>query len=134
MRRLFFVCAVASLLVAVGPMAWAATNLNTSRSNIYRLVYDTIAVTPAQATTILTELNKIGPGVNEATVRKLLQKQGVNLSLIQKIDIVPAGQRSEKIPAILILKNPADGPAAREIAVSDSGVVTPKPVPIPIKK
>jgi len=134
MRRLVLVSAIASLIVAVRPMAWAATNLNLSKSNVNRVVYDTTAVTLAQAASILADLDKMGPGVNEATVRKLLEKQGVNLSLIQKIDIVPAGQRGWTIPTILILKNPADGPAAREIAVSDSGVVTPKPVPIPIKK
>jgi hypothetical protein len=120
MRRLFFVCAVASLLVAVGSMAWAGT-INTSKSNTFRLAYDTTAVSPAQAAAVLKELDKIGPGATEATVRKLLQKQGVNLSLIKLIRIVPAGQRrgGEKIPLILILTNPADEPAA--LAVSDPG-------------
>ncbi|MGH7800414.1 MAG: hypothetical protein ACREOW_07255 [Thermodesulfobacteriota bacterium] len=120
MRRLFLVGAITTLLVAIGSVAWAAINLNSSKSNIYRVTYDTTAVTPTQAAAVLQELGKIGPGVNEATVRKLLQQQGVNLSLIKLIRIIPAAQRRERIPAILILTDPAhEAPA---IADFDPGV------------
>ncbi len=141
MRRLFLVSVIASFLVAVVSMAWATINLNSSKSNIYRMVYDTKAVTPAQAAAVLKELDKIGPEaneatsrralstwVNEATVRKLLQKQGVDLSLIKQIRIIPAGERrgSEKIPLVIIVTNPGDVPAA--LAVSDEGVGPVKPI------
>lgn len=119
MRRFFSVYAVASLLVAMGSMAWAATNLNSSRSNVYRVTHDT-AVTATQAAAVLKELDKVGPGATEASVREVLRRLGVNQpNLI--VHIMPAGQRrgSERIPLILLLTNPADEPAA--IAVSDAG-------------
>ena len=93
----------------------AGSNLNSSRSNIYRVTYDTTAVNLTQTAAVLKELDKIGPGANEATVRKLLQKQGVNLSLIKKISILGP---LNKLETILILTNSADVPQA--IAVSDS--------------
>lgn len=129
MKRLFPVCAIAGLLMAVGSMAWAATNLNSSRSNIYRLTHDP-AVTAVQAAAVLQELDKLGPGANEATVRMLLQKQGVNLSLIKLIRIIPPGT-TDKLQTILILTNPADEGPARHIAVSDSGVANPRPIVVP---
>jgi hypothetical protein len=125
MKRLFFVCVVASLLVAAGSMAWAGT-INTSKSNTFLLTYDTTAVSQAQAAAVLKELDKIGRGANEATVRKLLQKTGVNLSLIKKISFLGP---LNKLETILILTNPADEAQARHIAVGDS---LPQPRP-PIK-
>ena len=102
-------------LVALGSISLAGSNLNSSRSNIYRVTYDTTAVNLTQTAAVLKELDKIGPGANEATVRKLLQKQGVNLSLIKKISILGP---LNKLETILILTNSADVPQA--IAVSDS--------------
>ena len=118
MKRLSAMSAITVLLVAMVSNSWAATNLNSSRSNIYRVTYDLTAVSSAQAAAISKELDKIGPGVNEATVRTLLQKKGVNSPNLL-IRIIPAAQRGEKIPAILLLTKPEDGPAA--IAVSDAG-------------
>lgn len=113
--------------------AAASINLNSSRSNIYRVMYQQ-GVTPAQATAILTELGKSGgSGLNEAMVRQVLRKAGVGG--INKIILMPAN-RASALPTIILMTstNPADEQAAREIAVSDSGVVsTPKP-PIIIKK
>lgn len=119
MRRLFLVCAIAGLLVAVGSMAWAATNLNSSRSNIYRVTHDT-AVTSAQVAAIGAELDKMGPGATEASVREVLRKLGINLpNLI--VRIVPTGQRRgiEKTPLVILVTDPGAVPAA--IAVSDAG-------------
>src|SRR3990167_3878840 len=100
MRQLLLFGVVTTLLVTVGSMAWAASNLNSSRSNIYRVTYDTTAVNPTQAAAVLKALDESGPGANEATVRKLLQKQGVNLSLIKKISILGP---LNKLETILIL-------------------------------
>lgn len=119
MKRLLTLGAVASLLVAMGSMVWAATNLNSSKSNVYRVTHGS-AVTQAQAARVLNELDMIGLGATEATVREVLRKLGINQpNLI--VRIVPAGQRrgSERISLILLLTNPADEPAA--IAVSDAG-------------
>lgn len=90
----------------------ASINLNSSRSNIYRLVVPAHVVTPSQAAAVLKALDKIGAGVNEPTLRRVLTQQGVNLNLIKKIEIIPASQRNEKIPAILLLADPGDKAAA----------------------
>ncbi len=116
---------IAFTLMACMSLAWASISLNSSRSNVYRVTYHTGAVSPTQAAAVLKELDKIGPGANEAVVKKILQQQGVNLSLIKQVRIVPAGQRREKIPLVLILMDPKDGPAA--IAVSDPGTPSDKP-------
>ncbi len=106
---------IAGLLVAVSSPA--ASNLNSSKSNLNRLTYDTTAVTPAQATLILKDLDTIGQ-IDETKVRQLLRARGINApNLI--IRIVPAGQRREKIPAILLLMNPKD--ESQALAVSDPG-------------
>ena len=133
MRRLFLFGAITTLLVTMVSISWAATNLNSSRSNNYRVTYDTTAVTPAQMVGVLKALDKIGPGVNEAEVRRVLQQQGVNLAPIKKISILPP-DKTRKEPLIMLLKNQADEVQARHIAVSDSGVGGPKSPPITIKK
>ncbi|MFI5165632.1 MAG: hypothetical protein ACHQQS_03350 [Thermoanaerobaculales bacterium] len=104
--------ALAGVFVAVASISWGSIALNSSRSNIYRLVCPTNVATAAKAAAILKALDKAGPGVTEAKVRTVLTQQGVNLSLIKKIEIVPAAQRNEKVPAILLLADPADLPAA----------------------
>src|SRR3972149_6321591 len=101
---------LALALVALVSISWAATNLNSSRSNIYRMVYDTTAVTSRQAAAVLKKLDEIGPEANEATIRRLLQQRGVNLSLIKKIAVSSDGKGN---PCILILRNPAHEAAAR---------------------
>src|SRR5664280_2625501 len=101
-----------SLILAAVLFALASIALNSSRSNIYRLVCPTTVVTPAQAAAILKALDKIGPGVTEEKLRQILLTQGVNLTLVKKIEIIPAAQRNEKIPAILLLADPGDHAAA----------------------
>ena len=115
-RSQFAIAATTILLVTMASLAWAAANLNSSKSNVYRVTYDTTAVTAAQATAVLHALDKIGPGVNEAGVRRVLQQQGVNLSAIRKISIVPP-DRTRKEPLILLLTNPADEAQALAAAV-----------------
>ena len=103
---------LAVFLVALASISWASINLNSSRSNIYRLVCPATVVTPAQAAAVLKALDKIGAGASEAKLREILSAQGVNLALIKKIEIIPAAQRNEKIPAILLLADPGDHAAA----------------------
>ena len=122
-RYVFLVGALASLVMTLAAVSHAATNLNSSRSNVYRLVYPPV-VTPAQATAILAELDKVKPGgdVDEATVRAILQKHigAVKSARNQKLIIIirPAGG-TPKLKSILLLENAADEPQA--IAVSDEG-------------
>ena len=109
MRHLVVVGGIASLLVAMASTSWAATNLNTSRSNIYRMVYPTNVVTPAQAAATLRELDQIAPkrDVSEATLRGALRKSGVPVDRIKKIILRKDG-------TIIVLENPADEAQAAE--------------------
>ena len=119
MRRLLGIGAITSLLVAMTSICFAATNLNSSRSNNYKLVYSETLVTPAQAASILAELDKIGPkgDVDEATLRKILLKRGVPVGSIKKI--VMRKSVSIEIMNIILLTDLAD--EAQALAVSDAG-------------
>lgn len=122
MKRLFVPALVAALLVATSSPSWAATNLNSSKSNIYRVTYDTSVVNPAQASALLAELDKLGPA-DEATLKKWLpanfKKHGIQADQIKKIVILPASSTRKNI-TIIFLRNPAD--ESRALAVSDEGV------------
>lgn len=110
MKRLFLVAAIASLVATMASISWAATNLNSSRSNIYRLVYSADGMTLTQAAGLGVELDKT-PLVDEAAVRKALQKLFIptNFKLIR---IIPG-----KPTTVLLLTNPADEAEAKRIAM-----------------
>jgi hypothetical protein len=133
MKRLLTLSAVASLLVMMLSLSYAASNLNLSKSNINRLVYPTGLVSEAQANAILAELDKAGGTVGAGQVTEIIKRHGVQTDRVKKIVILPADKPGKQITVIL-LTNPAEETQAREIAVSDSGLVSPKPVPKPIKK
>jgi hypothetical protein len=105
----------------------AATNLNSSKSNVNRLIYPADTVSPAQAAAILADLDtatKSGGRVNlEGAVNEALKKQGLETK-IKKIIIKPASARGQ-LTTIIILSNPAD--EAQAIAVADEGVPADKP-------
>lgn len=92
------------------------------------MIYDTTVVSPAQASALLAELDKIGPA-DEARLKMWLpanfKRFGIQGDLIKKISI----RKVDKASPILILlrKNPADEGAA--LAVSDEGASGTKPVP-----
>lgn len=133
MRRLLALSAVAGLLVMMGSLSNATANLNLSKSNINRLVYPAGLVSEAQANAILVELDKAGGTVGAGQVTEIIKRHGVQTDRVKKIVIVPA-DKPGKHGTVILLTNPADETQAREIAVSDSGAVGPKPVPKPIKK
>ena len=111
-RYVFLVCAMALVLVMAGPLSWAASNLNLSKSNVNRVVYPP-ALTPAAATAILADLDKLGPGTDEAAIRAVVQKHrgksaaGGNFI----IRVLPPGG-SPKLRTILILEHAGDEQAA----------------------
>lgn len=109
---------ITAALAIMASLSWAASNLNSSKSNLNRLTYDTRAVTAAQAALILKDLDA-GGGLDEARVRQVLRARGINAPNLLLIRIVPAGQRRERLPLILLLTNPAD--EAQGLAVSDPG-------------
>ena len=92
----------------------ASINLNSSRSNICRLIYPASEVSQAQATAILAELDKLGPA-NEATVKhwfaQNFKRHGVQADHIKEIRFVPA-DKTRKLVTIALLTNSKDEPAA----------------------
>lgn len=112
---------IAFALLGMTSTAWATINLNSSKSNMYRVIYDTSVVSPAQASALLLGLDKLGPA-NEATLKKWLpanfRMNGIQSDAIRKIIILPINDARKSI-SVIILSNPADEPQA--LAVSDEG-------------
>ena len=127
--RVISIAFVLSLLIfGAAIYAQAATNLNSSRSNIYRLIYPTDAVSQAQAAAILADLDAAtqqsqGRVNLEGAVSQALTKQGLGTQ-IKKTIIQPAGA-TRPLTTIIILSNPAD--EAQALAVSDAGTPADKP-------
>jgi hypothetical protein len=113
-------CVLALLLVAA--TAWASINLNSSRSNIYRLTYPSDLATPAQVKAILADLDKMGP-VDEAKLKQWLpanfKRFGIAGDRIKKLIIVPRGKEMKEI-GIILLTRPEDEAAAIAVTVKSS--------------
>jgi hypothetical protein len=110
-------CVLASLLVATA--AWAASNLNLSKSNFYRLTYASDVVSPAQATALLAELDRIGPA-DEARLKQWLpanfKRLGIAGDRIRKL-VVLAPNKKMKETGIILLTRPEDEAAAIAMTV-----------------
>ena len=121
MRRYVSLAGVmTSLLLAVASMAYAASNLNLSKSNINLVVYPP-KVTPTVATAILTDLDKLPPGANEATVQEIGRKHLGTVKSSSGHDlIIRVRPRSgpQKGWAVLIIEDAADENEAARIAGS----------------
>jgi hypothetical protein len=122
--RLTAVLVLASL--AFTSPAVANHNLNSSRSNIYRLAYSTDAINPRQAAAILEALDKM-QRMDEAAIKaalpELLKKNGVDPAKVKKILVRPDKER--KSFSIIVVDKLENEPAL--IAVSDPGVPSDKP-------
>ncbi len=122
MKRLVVFGATAGLLVTVLSLAGGATNLNSSRSNIYRLTYPTDLVKQDQVKALLEALDKLGPA-NEATLKKWLasnfRTHGIEPQRVKKIVILPPDKERKEI-AVILLTNPADEAAAIAVTVKSS--------------
>ena len=120
MKARFTFCVLASLLIAAS--AWAATNLNSSKSNIYRLTYPSDLASPAQVKAILAELDKMGPA-DEAKLKQWLpanfKRLGVAGDRIKKVIVLPRGKEMREIGIILLTK-PEDEAAAIAVTVKSS--------------
>lgn len=123
MKTLTSVIALMLALLFGVSHSWASINLNSSKSNIYRVVYSADAMNPTQATAVLKELDK-GGQVGEAQVRQILQRHGVPAVNVKKIFWQPPGKTS-KLPTLILLTDPLQEPAA--LAVSDEGAQGQKP-------
>jgi hypothetical protein len=111
---------IASLLFVAS--AWASINLNSSRSNIYRLTYPPDLASPDQAKAILAELDKMGPA-DEAKLKRWLpanfKRFGIAGDRIKKLIVLPRGKEMREIGIILLTK-PEDEAAAIARTVKSS--------------
>jgi hypothetical protein len=109
-------------LLLVAATAWASINLNSSRSNIYRLTYPSDLASPAQVKAILADLDKMGP-VDEAKLKHWLpanfKRFGIAGDRIKKVIIMPRGKGMKEIGIILLTK-PEDEAAAIAVTVKSS--------------
>ena len=129
MKPLFILGAIVSLLVTMPSHSWAAANLNSLKSNIYRLIYDTAVVSPDQAAAILADFDKEnrgslrGPltvGITESQVKEIMKKHGVVVGKVKKIVILPP-DATDKETTIFLLANPED--EAQALAVKHKPVI-----------
>jgi hypothetical protein len=120
MKARFTLGVIASLFIAT--LAWAATNLNSSRSNIYRLTYPSDLVSADQAKAILAELDKMGPA-DEAKLKQWLpanfKRFGVAGDRVKKLVIMPRSRELKEVGIILLTK-PEDEAAAIATTVKSS--------------
>ena len=90
MKRLIItvvICAMALLAVSISR---ATANLNSSKSNIYRVVFDSRLVSQAQGDAMVKELDKLGP-VDETQLKQWLAQNfktfGIDGSRVKEIAI-----------------------------------------------
>jgi hypothetical protein len=111
---------IAMLLITM--VAEGSINLNSSRSNIYRLTYSTDLVSPAQAHKILADLDKMGSADEEKLKQWLpanFKRYGIEGARVKKLIILPRSKDHKEI-AVILLTNPADEPEARAVTVKSS--------------
>jgi hypothetical protein len=127
MRGIYIAGAAIVFLLTAVVVSRAGSNLNSSKSNIYRLIYSNDAVSQAQAQAILADLDAAAESqgrVNlEGAVSQALVKQGLDTK-IKKTIIKPASAGGQ-LTTVIILSNPAD--EAQALAVADEGVPADKP-------
>lgn len=108
-------------LVVLASISWAATNLNSSRSNIYRFFYNGDLMSQEQAAAVLSDTDRIG-SANEAKIKRLLpailEKHGVKAADVAKT-IIRLADKKHKQTTIILLMEGDDEAAA--LAVSDPG-------------
>ena len=120
MKARYTFCMLVSLLIAVA--AWASANLNSSKSNIYRLTYPSDLASPAQVKAILADLDRMGPA-DEAKLKQWLpanfKRFGIAGDRIKKLIILPRDKEMKEIGIILLTK-PEDEAAAIAVTVKSS--------------
>lgn len=120
MKARFTLRVIAALFIAAP--AWAAINLNSSKSNIYRLTYPSDLVSRDQAQAILAELDRMGPK-DEAKLKRWLpanfKRFGIAGDRVKKMVILPRDKELKEI-AIILLTRPEDEAAAIAVTVKSS--------------
>jgi len=122
MRWIARLGAMAGFLLAVVTVSAATSNLNLSKSNIYRLTYHADIATETQAKAMLAELDRLGP-MDEAKLKMWLpanfRRFGIKGENVKKMVILPPG-KAGKEAAIILLSDPADEAKAVAATVKSS--------------
>jgi hypothetical protein len=121
-RRLGRFGALVGVLLAAAASLSATSNLNLSKSNIYRLTSHAGIVSTAQAAAMLAELDKLGP-MDEAKLKAWLpanfRRFGIRPELVKKVVILAPGRAGAQT-AIILLTDPADEANAVAATVKSS--------------
>jgi len=119
-RLLRFGVVLESVLAAA--MVSAAVNLNSSKSNVYRLTYHADLLTGEQAEAMLAALDKLGP-LGEKKLKMWLaanfKRFGVKPEAVKKTLVLPPGKAGSGT-AIILLSNPDDEARALAATVKSS--------------
>lgn len=111
---------LAAMLVAT--LAWSASNLNSSRSNVYRMTYPGDLVTATQAKAMPAELDRMG-AADEARLKQWLaanfKRFGVAGDRVKKVVVLPRSGDMKEI-GIILLTRPEDEAAAVATTVKSS--------------
>ena len=127
MKARYTLCVAASLLFAT--IAGAASNLNSSKSNIYRLTYPSELASPVQVQAMLAELDRMGPA-DAARLKQWLpanfRRFGIAGDRVKEVIILPRYRtilpryRTMKETGIVFLTRPEDEAAAIAFTVKGS--------------
>ena len=87
--------------------AWSAANLNSSKSNVYRLTYPTDLVSATQVKAMLAELDSLGPA-DEARLRQWLaanfKRFGIAPDRVKKVVVLPRSREMKEIGIVLLTR------------------------------
>jgi len=90
MKRLILIVVISALALVAVSISQAAVNLNSSKSNIYRVIFDSRLVSQAQGDAMVKELDKLGP-VDETQLKQWLAQNfktfGIDGSRVKEIDV-----------------------------------------------
>jgi len=107
------------LAVTTVVVAAAASNLDSSKRNVYRVTYHGNVASDAQVRAMLAELDKLGT-LNESRLKQWLpanfKRFGIKAESVKKTVALPAGEAGRET-AILLLSNPDDEAQSRATTV-----------------
>ena len=102
--RIAFAALAVTLTVT---LAWSATNLNSSKSNVYRLTYPTDLVSATQVKAMLAELDSLGPA-DEARLKQWLaanfKRFGIAPDRVKKVVVLPRSREMKEIGIVLLTR------------------------------
>jgi hypothetical protein len=113
---------VAAIVLAAPLLVSGTSNLNLSKSNLYRLTFPADLVSKEQAAAMLAELDRLGTA-DEAKLKTWLpanfKRFGVAAERVKKLIILPPGKAGPQT-AIILLTDPADESRAMAATVKSS--------------